>query len=110
MHDLEQWDGPRGAGDMDRFYQKQMIAGRLVELAPTAALEHRAIRIVIEGQRHAVPAPAWRATWLVPASGLVELARQRRELLDSLEHSGEPVLELYARLERLAPGASSRGD
>jgi hypothetical protein len=65
----------------------------------------RTLHSFVEFLRHTEAEVSRRTLWFAFVNRLLELAHGsfRAEVLSSMEQSRQPVLSLYARLERVAP-------
>lgn len=106
---VEQWTGAREA-ERDYVYQKGVLLTGLIDMMPPSPARTRAVRAFVEFMRHADGDRNLRALWFAFLNRFLDSARgpDRRELLAALEESRQPVLSLYARLERML-GSRSRG-
>jgi hypothetical protein len=104
--DIGQWNGRSEASDRDYFYQKAALYTDLLDLMPPSTARTRALASFLGFMRHEDTDRSRRTLWFVFVRRLLELAHAeyRREVLDAMEHSGHPVVSLYAKLERLVPG------
>ena len=104
LTDVEQWTGTREPAERDYFYQKAVLYTWLLDLMPPSPVRTRALRSFVDFLRHSENDRDRRALWFAFVSRLLDMARgsYRREILAALEDSHQPVLSLYARLERLA--------
>jgi hypothetical protein len=105
LTDIEQWTGLSEANERDYFYQKSVLFTWVIDLVPPGALRVRALRAFVEFLRRLENDPSRRALWFAFVNRLLELAHgsSREEVLSAMEQSHQPVLSLYARLERIAP-------
>jgi len=105
LTDVEQWSGTSEATERDYFYEKSVLFTWLVEWIPPGALHTRAVRSFVEFLRRMETDVSRRALWFAFVNRLLEFAHGpfRAEVLSAMEESHQPVLSLYARLERLAP-------
>lgn len=105
LTDVEQWSGLSEALERDYFYEKSALFTWLLELIPPGPLHTRAVRAFVEFLRRMENDVSRRTLWFAFVNRLLELAHggSRAEVLSAMEESHQPVLSLYARLERLAP-------
>ena len=105
LTDVEQWSGIREPAERDYFYQKSVLFTWLLDLMPPSTVRARALRSFVEFLRRSESDRDRRTLWFAFVNRLLEMARgsYRREILAAMEDSHQPVLSLYARLERLAP-------
>jgi hypothetical protein len=105
LTDVEQWSGIREPAERDYFYQKSVLFTWLLDLMPPSTVRARALRSFVEFLRRNESDRDRRTLWFAFVNRLLEMARgsYRREILAAMEDSHQPVLSLYARLERLAP-------
>jgi hypothetical protein len=102
---LDRWAGRREASERDYFYQKALLFEVLMELVPPGALRSKTIRTYVDFLRLADTDRSRRSLWFAFVSRLIEISRStdRREILQTMEDTHQPVLYLYARMERLLP-------
>jgi hypothetical protein len=105
LTEVEQWSGMSEAAERDYFYEKSALFTWMLELMPQSAVRSRALRAFVEFLRHTEADVSRRTLWFAFVNRLLELARgsSRTEILSAMEQSHQPVLSLYARLERIAP-------
>jgi len=105
LTDVEQWSGLSEAAERDYFYEKSALFTWMLELIPPGALHTRALHAFVEFLRHTEADVSRRTLWFAFVNRLLELAHgaSRAEILSAMEQSHQPVLSLYARLERVAP-------
>jgi hypothetical protein len=102
---LEQWTGHSEASDRDYFYQKATLYANLLAVMPPSGVRSRALTSFIRFMRHENTDRSRRPLWFVFVNRLLELASSdaRSEVLEAMEFSGDPVLSVYGRLERILP-------
>ena len=100
---LDQWAGRREASDRDYFYQKAVLFELLLDLVPPGSLRARVIRTYVDFLRLSDVDRDRRTLWFAFVTRLIEMSRSadRRDILTALEDTHQPVLSLYARMERL---------
>jgi hypothetical protein len=105
LTEVEQWNGMSEAAERDYFYQKAALFTWMLELMPQSTVRSRALHSFVEFLRHTEADVSRRTLWFAFVNRLLELARGpfRSEVLSVMEQSRQPVLSLYARLERIAP-------
>jgi hypothetical protein len=105
LTDVDQWSGKSEREERDYFYQKAVLYTWMLELIPASQLHTRAIRSFVEFLRHTETDVNGRMLWFAFVNRLLEMSRGpfRSSVLAAMEESHQPVLGLYARLERLAP-------
>ncbi len=105
LTDVERWQEARDTGEADGLYQKGVLLAGLFDLAPQADLRERAMRGLVDLLRHSMVGSTRPALWYLIVARLLEQERgaTRRELLEALERSGQPVLLLYAHADRTVP-------
>ncbi len=110
--DLERWTGRSEASERDFLYQKSTLYANLIELMPPSAVRTRAIGSFVAFLRHENNDRSRRTLWFVFVRRLLDLSRSdaRRDVLEAMDRSGDSVLSLYARLERLVPPARGPAD
>jgi hypothetical protein len=101
LTDIDQWTGTREP-ERDFLYQKSALYSVLVDLIPRGPLRLRAIRSFVDLLGHADRDRTTRTLWFAFASRVIELTHteDRKDVLNALERSPNPVLALYGRLER----------
>ena len=104
LTDVERWGGTSEAAERDFFYQKAVLFTWLLDLIPRGELHTRAVRGFIEFLRRTETDVNRRMLWFAFVNRLLEMTRGpfRAEVLTAMEESHQPVVALYARLERLA--------
>ena len=105
---VEQWSGTREPAEGDYFHQKSVLFTWLLDLMPASPVRTRALRAFLEFLRRTETDVNRRMLWFAFVNRLLEMARGpfRREILAAMEDSHQPVLSLYARIERLTPSRS----
>jgi hypothetical protein len=105
LTEVEQWNGMSEAAERDYFYEKSALFTWMLDLMPQSAVRSRALRAFVEFLRHTEADVSRRTLWFAFVNRLLELAHgsSRAEILSAMEQSRQPVLSLYARLERIAP-------
>lgn len=105
LTEVEQWSGASEATELDYFYEKSVLFTWLLDLIPPGALRSRALHAFVEFLRRTETDVNRRALWFAFVNRLLELAHgpSRDEVLSAMEQSHQPVLSLYARLERMTP-------
>jgi hypothetical protein len=105
LTDVEQWSGLSEPTERDFFYEKSALFTLMLELMPPSTLRGRTLHSFVEFLRHTEAEVSRRTLWFAFVNRLLELAHGsfRAEVLSSMEQSRQPVLSLYARLERVAP-------
>ena len=76
-----------------------------MELVPPGTLRSKTIRTYVDFLRLADTDRSRRSLWFAFVSRLIEISRStdHREILQTMEDTHQPVLYLYARMERLLP-------
>jgi hypothetical protein len=107
---IEQWSGRREPAERDYFYQKGALLTGLVDLSPPGSVRTRAVRAFIDFLRHNDTERERRAMWLAMLTRALALARSdpSGEIFNLFEESEQPVLSVYARLERTMRRRASR--
>ena len=105
LTDVEQWSGISEASERDYFYEKSVLFMWLLDLMPSSTARTRALNAFVEFLPHSEGAAGRRALWFAFVNRLLEFAHgsSREDVLSAMEQSHQPVLSLYARLERTAP-------
>jgi hypothetical protein len=103
--DIEQWSGRSEREERDYVYQKGLLYTWLLDLIPAGQVHARTTRSFVEFLRRTETDVNRRILWFAFVNRLLELSRAsyRAEVLSAMEESHQPVLALYARLERLVP-------
>jgi hypothetical protein len=105
LTDVDQWSGKSEREERDYFYQKAVLYTWMLDLIPAGQLHTKAIRSFVEFLRRAETDVNGRMLWFAFVNRLLEMSRGpfRSGILAAMEESHQPVLGLYARLERLMP-------
>ena len=105
LTDVEKWGGASEPADRDYFYQKAVLFTWLLDLIPRGELHTRAVGGFIEYLRRTETDVNRRMLWFAFVNRLMEMTHgpYRAEVLSAMEESHQPVIALYARLERLTP-------
>jgi hypothetical protein len=97
--ELELWNGTREPVARDYFDEKSLMFGWFLDLAPPAALRTRALRSFVEFLRRSDKDRDRRALWFAHVRLLLD--RRDPAILTAFDQSGDFVLDLYARAERV---------
>ena len=97
--ELDLWNGTREPVGRDYFDEKSLLYGGFLDLAPPAALKTRAIRSFVEFLRRSDKDRDRRALWFAHVRLLLD--RRDPAILTAFDQSGDFVLDLYARAERV---------
>jgi hypothetical protein len=102
---IERWNGTSEPAERDFFYEKSVLFTWLLDLMPASQVRSRALRSFVDFLRQRETDVNRRALWFAFVNRLLEMSRgpYRVEVLTAMEDSHQPVLWLYARLERLTP-------
>ena len=105
LTDVEQWSGTREPAERDYFYQKGVLFTWLLDLMPASQVRSRALRSFVDFLRRSDTDVNRRMLWFAFVNRLLEMSRgpSRSEVLAAMEDTHQPVLWLYARLERMVP-------
>jgi hypothetical protein len=105
LTEVERWSGASELAERDYFYQKAVLFTWLLDLMPPSQVRTRALRAFIEFLRRTETDVNRRMLWFAFVNRLLEMTRGpfRAEVLTAMEESHQPVIALYARLERMAP-------
>jgi hypothetical protein len=105
LTDVDQWTGRSERDERDYLYQKAVLYTWMLDLIPGGELHTRTLRAFVEFLRRTETDVNRRMLWFAFVNRLLEMARGpfRAEVLAAMESSHQPVLSLYARLERMAP-------
>jgi hypothetical protein len=105
LTDVEAWSGRSEREERDYFYQKAVLYNWMLDLIPGGQLHTRALRSFVEFLRRTETDVNRRMLWFAFVNRLLEMSRGpfRSSVLAAMEESHQPVLALYARLERLTP-------
>jgi hypothetical protein len=105
LNDVDQWTGRSEREERDYFYQKAVLYTWMLDLIPGGTLHTRTLRSFVEFLRRTETDVNRRMLWFAFVNRLLEMSRgqYRSSVLAAMEESHQPVLSLYARLERLAP-------
>jgi hypothetical protein len=99
LQELELWNGTREPVGRDYFDEKSLLYNSFLDLAPPAALKTRAIRSVVEFLHRSDKDRDRRALWFAHVRLLLD--RRDPAILTAFDQSGDFVLDLYARAERV---------
>jgi hypothetical protein len=97
--DLELWNGTHEPVARDYFDEKSLMFGGFLDLAPPAALRTRALRSFVEFLRRSDKDRDRRALWFAHVRLLLD--RNDPNILTAFDESGDFVLSLYARAQRV---------
>ena len=102
--DLDHWTQARDF-EGDYFFQKAWLLTEVLALMPSSPARTHGIRTIVDFLRLGDGDRTRRALWFVFVNRMLELSRGTDSgiILDALEDTHHPVLELYARLERMLP-------
>jgi hypothetical protein len=105
LNDVEHWSGKSERDEGDYFYQKSVLFTWLLDLMPASSVRTQALQSFVEFLRRSETDVNRRMLWFAFVNRLLEMARgpYRTEVLTAMEYSHQPVIALYARLERMAP-------
>jgi hypothetical protein len=105
LADVEAWSGRSEREERDYFYQKAVLYTWMLDLIPGGQLQTRALRSFVEFLRRTETDVNRRMLWFAFVNRLLEMSRSsfRSSVLAAMDESHQPVLALYARLERLTP-------
>jgi len=105
LTDVEQWNGNREPLERDYFYQKGVLFTWLLDLMPASQVRSRALRSFVDFLRVSETDVNRRMLWFAFVNRLLEMSRgpYRSDVLEAMEDTHQPVLWLYARLERAVP-------
>jgi hypothetical protein len=107
--ELADWDERGEATAEDYFHQKCVLYWALLELLPPGAAQDQVLADYVAFLRQPTIQQDSPLEWFVHVKDLLDLSRRaapempprRAELLAALRDSGDPVIRLYADLERL---------
>jgi hypothetical protein len=105
LTDVEHWSGKSEREERDYVYEKGVLYNWLLDLIPNGPLHARTTRSLVEFLRTSETDVNRRMLWFAFVNRLLEMSRGpfRGEVLSAMEDSHQPVLSMYARLERLVP-------
>ena len=108
--DVDEWTGRSEASERDYLYEKATLYYNIIGLTSPGTIRVRAIRSLTAFLRHENNDRSRRPLWFVFVGRLLDLSRSdaRHDVLDAMEGSGDPVLSLYARLERIVPSGQRK--
>jgi hypothetical protein len=105
LEDLARWKAPDGDSSVAFFAAKcgffAELAGVVVTPADRAAVTRAMLDFIVRSDLRT----AGRMEWFLPLSGLIGTSPA---LLDELANSPDPVIALYAALEKLAPRSAGK--
>jgi hypothetical protein len=96
---LDLWNGTHEPVGRDYFDEKSLLYGGFLDLTPPAALRARALRSFVEFLRRSDKDRDRRALWFAHVRRLLD--RNDPAILTSFDDSGDFVLSLYARAQRV---------
>lgn len=97
--ELDLWNGTHEPVARDYFDQKSLLYQGFLDLVPPAALRTRALRSFVEFLRRSDKDRDRRALWFAHVRRLID--RNDPAIVTALDDSGDFVLSLYARAQRL---------
>jgi hypothetical protein len=97
--DLDLWNGTREPVGRDYFDQKSLLYGSFLDTGPPTGLRTHAVRSLVEFLRRSDKDRDGRALWFSHVRSLLD--RDDPLILAALDQSGDFVLALYARAQRL---------
>lgn len=115
-NELADWDERGEATAEDYFHQKCVLYWGLLELVPPGAAQDQVLAEYVAFLRQPTLQQDSPLEWFVHVKDLLDLSRrtapetppQRAKLLAALRDSGDPVMRLYADLERLLARAATQ--
>lgn len=108
LSDLSGWRDDEEETEEDYFHQKSVLYEGLFELVPDAAARVPILTSYVSFLNKPVIQQDKPLDWFLHVSDLLEWARaaeaeERARVFSLLSNSGDPILHLYAELERLLP-------
>jgi hypothetical protein len=113
-NELADWDERAEATTEDYFHQKCVLYWGLLELVPPGATQDQVLADYVAFLHQPALQQDSPLEWFMHVRDLLDLSRRaapetpprRAKLLAALRDSGDPVMRLYANLERLLPQQS----
>jgi hypothetical protein len=110
-NELADWDERAEATEEDYFHQKCVLYWGLLELVPPGAAQDQVLADYVAFLHRPTLQQDSPLEWFMHVKDLLDLSRRaapetpprRAKLLAALAASGDPVMRLYAHLERLPP-------
>jgi hypothetical protein len=99
LTDLELWNGSPGVSERDYFDQKSLLYDIYMDVVLPGALRTRAVRSYVDFLGRSDTGRLPRAPWFANLRRLLD--RGEAATLPAMEQSGQYLLTIYARAERL---------
>jgi hypothetical protein len=114
LSDLSGWRDDEEETEEDYYHQKSVLYEGLLELVPEESARAPVLASYVSFLSKPVIQHDKPLDWFLHVSGLLEWARaadteERARVLNLLNDSGDPILHLYAELERLLPVKAAGG-
>lgn len=115
LSDLSGWRDDDEETEEDYFHQKSVLYEGLLELVPEESKRAPVLTSYVSFLSKPVIQQDKPLDWFLHVSGLLEWARaadaeERARVLNLLGDSGDPILHLYAELEKLLPVKAAGGE
>jgi len=115
LKEMETWKSSQEKSEADYFHQKCILYYALLRrIPPTNPTYDDVLSRYVTFIRESPIAKESRIEWFLHVSNLLQVARsaddeQRQKIWEALRNSGNPILYLYAELERLVPENKQTG-
>ena len=97
--DVELWNGAREPVERDYFDEKGLLYDYYIDLVPAGALRTRAVQSLVAFLRRSRTGRESRTLWFSHVARLLQ--RRDPATIPAMEASGDAILTMYARAERL---------
>jgi hypothetical protein len=107
LNDLATWESGHEKSEADFFHQKAVLFSGLAELIPPGDLRERVLHSFLDFLRQNRMQRGSRIEWFFHVRHLLQVRGKddRPKVIEAMGDSGDPVLQLYAALERVLPEA-----
>jgi hypothetical protein len=105
LNALAAWESGHEKSEADFFHQKAVLFSGLIELIPPGDLRDRVLHSFLDFLRQNRMQRESRVEWFFHARQLMQVRGKddRPKVIEAMGNSGDPVLQLYAALERALP-------
>lgn len=108
LNDLVAWDGSKEKSEADFFHQKSVLFEGLLGLAPSGTERDHVLNTFMAFLSKPLIQRDSRIDWFLHADALIKATHsspdpERSKILEMLGNSGDPILQLYANLEKVLP-------
>ena len=108
---LADWKPDQDTGPAEYFYRKCYLLSSLVNVVPNGPAREQVLRAYIEFLRRNSYQRTNRVEWFLPVNTLlvrVMVDPALAGLAAEMRHTGDPVMAMYAELDRLAPRSPAK--